>query len=129
MTNIHQRNFRQIWSQNYRFNQIQRLVTTSDTMYGELLGCCLRRLNKIFFTAIKPCASVTIKSIIMLFIVIFMCFLSRGKCPKSNFKPVHIILHFRSFHLVVLQMNFASKLSEERFLWIERCCTDRRFLF
>ena len=100
MTNIHQRNFRQIWSQNYRFNQIQRLVTTSDTMYGELLGCCLRRLNKIFFTAIKPCASVTIKSIIMLFIVIFMCFLSRGKCPKSNFKPVHIILHFRSFYLV-----------------------------
>ena len=34
------------------------------------------------------------------------------KCTKSNFNPVHVFLHFKSFCLVVLQLILASKLSE-----------------
>ena len=34
------------------------------------------------------------------------------KCTKSNFNPVHLFLHFKSFCLVVLQLILASKLSE-----------------
>ena len=34
------------------------------------------------------------------------------KCIKSNFNPVHVFLHFKSFCLVVLQLILASKLSE-----------------
>ena len=34
------------------------------------------------------------------------------KCAKSNFNPVHVFLHFKSFGLVVLQLILASKLSE-----------------
>ena len=34
------------------------------------------------------------------------------KCTKSNFNPVHVFLHFKSFGLVVLQLILASKLSE-----------------
>ena len=34
------------------------------------------------------------------------------KCTKSNFDPVHVFLHFKSFCLVVLQLILASKLSE-----------------
>ena len=34
------------------------------------------------------------------------------KCFKSNFNPVHVFLHFKSFCLVVLQLILASKLSE-----------------
>ena len=33
------------------------------------------------------------------------------KCTKSNFNPVHVFLHFKSFCLVVLQLILASKLS------------------
>ena len=31
---------------------------------------------------------------------------------KSNFNPVHVFLHFRTFHVVVLQLILASKLGE-----------------
>ena len=31
-------------------------------------------------------------------------------CTKSNFNPVHVFLHFKSFCLVVLQLILASKL-------------------
>ena len=34
------------------------------------------------------------------------------KCTKSNFNPVYVFLHFKSFCLVVLQLILASKLSE-----------------
>ena len=34
------------------------------------------------------------------------------KCSKSNFNPVHVFLHFKSFCLVVLKLILASKLSE-----------------
>ena len=34
------------------------------------------------------------------------------KCTKSNFNPVHVFLHFKSFCLVVLQLILASKLNE-----------------
>ena len=34
------------------------------------------------------------------------------KCSKSNFNPVHVFLHFKSFYLVVLKLILASKLSE-----------------
>ena len=34
------------------------------------------------------------------------------KYSKSNFNPVHVFLHFKSFCLVVLKVIFASKLSE-----------------
>ena len=34
------------------------------------------------------------------------------KCTKSNFIPVHVFLHFKSFCLVVLQLILASKLSQ-----------------
>ena len=34
------------------------------------------------------------------------------KCTKSNFNPVHVFLHFKSFCLVVLQLISASKLSD-----------------
>ena len=34
------------------------------------------------------------------------------KCPKSNFNPMHVFLHFKSFCLVVLKLILASKLSE-----------------
>ena len=34
------------------------------------------------------------------------------KCSKSNFYPVHVFLHFKSFCLVVLTLILASKLSE-----------------
>ena len=34
------------------------------------------------------------------------------KCPKSNFNPMHVFLHFKSFCLVLLQLILASKLSE-----------------
>ena len=34
------------------------------------------------------------------------------KCTKSNFNPVHVFLHFKSFCLVVLQLILASKLSD-----------------
>ena len=34
------------------------------------------------------------------------------KCSKSNFNPVHVFLHFKSFCLVVLKVILASKLSE-----------------
>ena len=33
-------------------------------------------------------------------------------CTKSNFNPVHVFLHFKSFGLVVLQLILTSKLSE-----------------
>ena len=34
------------------------------------------------------------------------------KCSKSNFNPVHVFLHFKSFCLVVLILILASKLSD-----------------
>ena len=34
------------------------------------------------------------------------------KCSKSNFNPVHVFLHFKSFCLVILKLILASKLSE-----------------
>ena len=34
------------------------------------------------------------------------------KCSKSNFNPVHVFLHFKSFCLVVLKLILALKLSE-----------------
>ena len=34
------------------------------------------------------------------------------KCSKSNFNPMHVFLHFKSFCLVVLKLILASKLSE-----------------
>ena len=42
------------------------------------VGRCLRPMTYIFFTYMKPCASVTIISIILLFRVIFTRVLSRG---------------------------------------------------
>ena len=40
------------------------------------------------------------------------CILGPLKGSKSSFSPVHFLLHFGTFGLVVLQLNLASKLSE-----------------